>query len=159
MQLILIVQVSIALLVEELAGAFGIPSVLGLLLLLLAPALVLVNGLVVGAFAQRWQERDAAALLRTAQQARVGVVEADRERLAQAVAELTAGRAVSAEEFSRRAEDWLRKNHRYSLSPRVPDGEGDPLVRWLVSPEAGHCELFNQFVPRLLKFIVRLCEM
>ena len=94
------------------------------------------------AFAQRWQERDAAALLRTAQQVRVGVVEADRERLAQAVAELTAGRAVSAEEFSRRVEAWLRKNHSYSLSPQVPGGEGDPLVRWLVSHEAGHCELF-----------------
>jgi transglutaminase-like putative cysteine protease len=95
------------------------------------------------AFAKRWQERDAAALLRTALQARVAVGEADRARLAATVAEITAGSAaVSAEEFSRRAEDWLRKNHSYTLSPRVPGGEGDPLVRWLVSHEAGHCELF-----------------
>ena len=52
------------------------------------------------------------------------------------------GPGLAAEEFTRRTEEWLRKNHAYSLSPRVPGGEGDPLVRWLVSNEAGHCELF-----------------
>jgi hypothetical protein len=28
------------------------------------------------------------------------------------------------------------------MNPHIPDGAGDPLVRWLVSRESGHCELF-----------------
>lgn len=95
------------------------------------------------AFAKRWRERDAAGLLRMSMQSRVGASDADRARLGQVATEITGGQAdLPATEFSRRAEDWLRKNHSYTLSPRVPGGEGDPLVRWLVSHEAGHCELF-----------------
>jgi hypothetical protein len=45
-------------------------------------------------------------------------------------------------EFSRRADLWLRRQHSYSLSPSIPDGPGDPLVRWMASREPGHCELF-----------------
>lgn len=48
----------------------------------------------------------------------------------------------SAEDFSRLACDRLAALHRYSLSPRIPEGAGDPLVRWLASDEPGHCELF-----------------
>jgi hypothetical protein len=36
----------------------------------------------------------------------------------------------------------LRRNHNYSLSPNIPAGTGDPLIRWLGSRGAGHCELF-----------------
>ena len=95
------------------------------------------------AFAKRWRERDAAGLARTVMQYRVGAGEADRAQLVQITAEIAAGAGkLPAEEFARRAEDWLRKNHSYSLAPRVPGGEGDPLVRWLTSHETGHCELF-----------------
>jgi transglutaminase-like putative cysteine protease len=49
---------------------------------------------------------------------------------------------ISTEEFLRRAEAWLEGRHAYSLRPRIPEGAGDPLVRWLASEEGGHCELF-----------------
>lgn len=95
------------------------------------------------AFARRWKERDPAVAPKAVMQRRVGVGESERTRLEQIVAEIAVGGTVlGAGDFTRRTEEWLRKNHAYSLSPRVPPGEGDPLVRWLVSHEAGHCELF-----------------
>ncbi len=95
------------------------------------------------AFARRWQERDPAVAPKAVMQHRVGVGDSERTRLEQIVAEIAmGGPGLAADEFTRRTEEWLRKNHAYSLSPRVPGGEGDPLVRWLVSHEAGHCELF-----------------
>jgi transglutaminase-like putative cysteine protease len=50
--------------------------------------------------------------------------------------------ALPAAEFARRVSTWLKAHHNYSLSPTIPPGAGDPLVKWLVSREAGHCELF-----------------
>jgi protein-glutamine gamma-glutamyltransferase len=49
---------------------------------------------------------------------------------------------LSAAEFSARVCAWLRDRHVYSLSPRIPDGPGDPLIRWSDSRGPGHCELF-----------------
>ncbi len=95
------------------------------------------------AFARRWKDRDPAVAPKAVMQRRVGVGDSERARLQQIVAEIGVGETVLvAGEFARRAEEWLRRNHAYALSPRVPAGEGDPLVRWLVSHEAGHCELF-----------------
>ncbi|ATC62606.1 hypothetical protein CMV30_00700 [Nibricoccus aquaticus] len=68
--------------------------------------------------------------------------EADETLLAQVVAEITGGVELSAGEFSQKAQAWLGGRHAYSLSPEIPAGAGDPLVRWLVSKEPGHCELF-----------------
>lgn len=94
-------------------------------------------------FAERLREHDQSGPFRGVMQNRPAVGEADRARLGQAVAEITGGdSSLSAAEFSRRAGDWLRKNHAYSLSPSIPAGEGDPLVRWMASHEGGHCELF-----------------
>jgi hypothetical protein len=45
-------------------------------------------------------------------------------------------------DFARRTITWLRQLHSYSLSPAIPEGPGDPLVRWMSSREPGHCELF-----------------
>jgi hypothetical protein len=58
------------------------------------------------------------------------------------VRELTGGEPLGAAAFAERANAWLRRNHDYTLSPKIPDGAGDPLVRWLASRERGHCELF-----------------
>jgi transglutaminase-like putative cysteine protease len=73
---------------------------------------------------------------------RVGLRGADRDVLARIAGEITAAQSVSAAEFARQAGEWLRRQHNYSLSPRIPEGAGDPLVRWIDSREAGHCELF-----------------
>ena len=72
----------------------------------------------------------------------IGLSEADRARLEDVVAEITGGVELSVDEFSRKAQAWLGRRHGYSLSPEIPPGVGDPLVRWLASEEAGHCELF-----------------
>jgi hypothetical protein len=45
-------------------------------------------------------------------------------------------------EFARRAAAWLQSRHSYSLSMRLEEGPGDPLIRWLASSQPGHCELF-----------------
>jgi protein-glutamine gamma-glutamyltransferase len=50
-------------------------------------------------------------------------------------------RGSPTRDFIAQATAWLRRQHGYSLSPRIPTG-GDPLVRWLTSRENGHCELF-----------------
>jgi len=68
--------------------------------------------------------------------------QADRAALAAAVREIAGGAELTAMTFARQAEAWLRARHAYSLQPVVPAGAGDPLVRWLVSREGGHCELF-----------------
>ena len=71
-----------------------------------------------------------------------GMSESDEEQLARVVEEITGGVEMPAGEFSRKAQAWLGARHEYTLSPQIPAGTGDPLVRWLVSREAGHCELF-----------------
>ncbi|HYP17199.1 MAG TPA: DUF3488 and transglutaminase-like domain-containing protein, partial [Opitutus sp.] len=104
-----------------------------------------------GGFGRQFAERSSW----TGTMLRLGLPEADRAVLDRIVGEIAGGRpvpasgetraataALSAEEFARRAEAWLSGRHSYSLQPRIPPGEGDPLVRWLNSDEAGHCELF-----------------
>lgn len=109
------------------------------------------------AFAKLWRDRQLNTPGRGLTQVRT--IEADRARLNQLVREIleqgsaaagavpgnpTAATAAKlpAAEFARRTETWLRARHGYSLSPTIPSGEGDPLVRWAASREAGHCELF-----------------
>jgi transglutaminase-like putative cysteine protease len=107
-------------------------------------------------FARRWREATAAG--GTLQQTYLGLSAADRMDLGRIADDImardrsrnaagampaVATRNVSALEFSDRAGVWLRMHHGYSLSPKIPRGPGtDPLVRWLVSENSGHCELF-----------------
>jgi transglutaminase-like putative cysteine protease len=65
-----------------------------------------------------------------------------REQLAKVGTSIAGGSDLTAEGYSRRVAEWLARNHGYSLSPRIPAGRGDPLVRWINSREPGHCELF-----------------
>ena len=67
--------------------------------------------------------------------------ETDFSDLSGALADATGGERLPAAEFAPRVSAWIKQNHAYSLSPRIPGG-GEPLVRWLVSQEPGHCELF-----------------
>ena len=73
---------------------------------------------------------------------RLGVGESDRLILAQLVREITGGATLSAAEMSKRTSAWLAQRHAYSLSSNTPAGNGDPLVRWVASHDAGDCELF-----------------
>lgn len=66
----------------------------------------------------------------------------DMARLRRIDAAVTGGRDLPTAEFASRVCGWLRAEHPYSLSPRIPAGAGDPLVRWVDSRAAGHCELF-----------------
>jgi hypothetical protein len=73
------------------------------------------------------------------------VTPADRAtlvRLLGAILDRDAAGKITVADFSHRVSAWLRQNHSYSLAPTIPRGDGDPLVRWLASREAGHCELF-----------------
>lgn len=96
------------------------------------------------AFAQAWRQRGESAARLALLQA--GLPEfrraADHVSLTRALALATGGRAMPAPEFALRVSEWLQRNHSYSLSPVIPSGDGDPLIKWLVSREPGHCELF-----------------
>jgi hypothetical protein len=71
-----------------------------------------------------------------------GVGEEDRVILNKILDEITGGAKLEPEEFARAAMVWLARRHTYSLKCELPSGQNDPLVRWLVSKEPGHCELF-----------------
>ncbi|MDB6169510.1 MAG: transglutaminase domain protein, partial [Verrucomicrobia bacterium] len=73
---------------------------------------------------------------------RPGVGPEDAATVRRMVAEITKGAALTEAGFAEAAMGWLRERHGYSLSPQVPDGSGDPLVRWMNSRGSGHCELF-----------------
>lgn len=62
--------------------------------------------------------------------------------LARVVREITGGEALAADEFARRATQWLQARHAYALSANVPRGAGDGIVKWLDSNEPGFCEFF-----------------
>lgn len=72
----------------------------------------------------------------------VNLSPADMTILRRVVQEITGGVELPAKEFARRAQAWMGRRHGYSLNIELPPGEGDPLVRWLVSNEPGHCEFF-----------------
>ncbi len=67
--------------------------------------------------------------------------DADVMKVSKWVAEL-GGRGEGGLDLARRTGAWLQERHQYSLSSKIPEGEGDALVRWLGSDQPGHCELF-----------------
>ena len=93
------------------------------------------------AFLARWQRRERGPEPGASLQAALPGSVRDRLLLRQVVDGL-GGAEGGAADFARRASAWLRDRHGYSLSPVIPPGSGDPVVRWLNSREAGHCELF-----------------
>lgn len=68
--------------------------------------------------------------------------EENRAVLDRIVLQISGNEAIGAREFARRAVDYLDTHHRYSLVSSLPPGDADPLVRWLASGGAGHCEYF-----------------
>jgi transglutaminase-like putative cysteine protease len=103
-------------------------------------------------FAELWKHREGVKdlALPPIVQTQIGLgslTRPDRDTLAQIVAEVAAEKLhgsyqTPALEFIAQATQWLRTHHQYSLTPQTPGGGGDPLVRWMNSRGAGHCELF-----------------
>lgn len=93
-------------------------------------------------FARRWRDRERPATTYWTPQTRTVSRDTDRAALVRMMREAAGERVIPAVEFTTRVKDWLRQRHDYTLSPRIPAGDGDPLVRWMGSREAGHCELF-----------------
>lgn len=93
-------------------------------------------------FAARWAAREPGGSRGPPSYTRLALREPDREALKKAALEITGGSVLTAPEFARRASEWLRRRHAYSLNPSIPRGDVDPVVGWLVSDGAGHCELF-----------------
>jgi len=91
-------------------------------------------------FAGRWKNRDLPRGI-DLQLELGGLSPRDRAALVKLAAGIGPAGA-DAGDFAQRACAWLRRLHGYTLSPRIPPGQGDPLVRWMSSREAGHCELF-----------------
>jgi hypothetical protein len=75
-------------------------------------------------------------------QLETGLSAGDARVLARMVSAVGLSADQGSAEFARRAGEWLRGQHSYSLAPAIPEGPGDPLVRWMASREPGHCELF-----------------
>ena len=93
-------------------------------------------------FAARWAAREPGGSRGTPPYTRLALREPDREALRKVSVEIAGGASLAAPEFARRASEWLRRRHAYSLNPSIPRGDVDPVVGWLVSDGAGHCELF-----------------
>ncbi len=92
------------------------------------------------AFAGRWSKRGPAGL--PLQLGLDGLTPADKAALARVTAQAGPVSRLGAADFAARAIGLLTRSHAYSLSPRIPPGKGDPLVKWMDSREPGHCELF-----------------
>lgn len=98
---------------------------------------------------RRLDEAEAAPALTPAQQRSYPYTTLDlplsveeRQALDSQVTHITGGEALDWQTFSQRAIDFLHQNRAYSLNSSLPPGEGDPLLRWLLSDEPGHCELY-----------------
>ncbi len=69
--------------------------------------------------------------------------ETNRAMFARILEEVTEGQTgLPTREFAERLQNWLHRRHAYSLQSRIPSGDGDRLLRWALSNEPGHCELF-----------------
>ncbi len=68
--------------------------------------------------------------------------EEDRRILKERVAELFPDGVGDVELAARRIADDLGRRHGYSLASLPINRDGDPVVRWLESGAAGHCEYF-----------------
>jgi hypothetical protein len=91
------------------------------------------------AFAVRWRKR---GLVGPPLQIGLDLSEGDKAAIARIDAAVGPPTSKGPQEFADRVMTYLRRTHPYSLSPQIPEGPGDPLVRWMASGEPGHCELF-----------------
>lgn len=93
-------------------------------------------------FGQRWSARETSRVSAVLLQTELRLEETDVATVRRVATQILGEETLPAAQAAQRINEWLRRNHDYSLSPRIPAGTGDPLVRWMNSREAGHCELF-----------------
>ena len=68
--------------------------------------------------------------------------DAQRDRWSASVREIDPDHTMTAAQFSAAAIKWLHHRHNYSLHSVIPGGAEEPLLRWVLSNQPGHCELF-----------------
>jgi len=68
--------------------------------------------------------------------------EAQQARWRGLAREIDPSGGMTAEQFSGAAIRWLHERHDYSLRSAIPPGPEEPLLRWVLSNQPGHCELF-----------------
>ncbi|MEO5957478.1 MAG: DUF3488 domain-containing protein, partial [Opitutaceae bacterium] len=91
-------------------------------------------------FAKSWRDSIVSDTPRPTE-GRVQLSDRDREKLARIGREAagaprngtteTIEPGLNAGAFAQRTNTWLRSNHGYTLSPVIPGGDGDPLLRWM----------------------------
>ncbi|MDO8539059.1 MAG: DUF3488 and transglutaminase-like domain-containing protein [Opitutaceae bacterium] len=91
-------------------------------------------------FSERWRNR--AQFRPSDLSLELRLTDDDKSALERHLNEITGGERLPAMQTAQRISAWLRGNHEYSLTPRIPSGERDPLLRWLGARGPGHCELF-----------------
>ncbi len=56
---------------------------------------------------------------------------------------ITGDTELPLEELNKKIITWLHQHHKYTRQTRIPeDDQNDPVVRWMLTNEAGHCEYF-----------------
>mgnify|MGYP001162267405 FL=1 len=64
-------------------------------------------------------------------------------KLFSALRDFTEDKQLPLATFNEACIQWLHKRHKYPRQTRIPeDKENDPVVRWMMSEEPGHCEYF-----------------
>jgi Ca-activated chloride channel family protein len=69
--------------------------------------------------------------------------DAEKKKLREVVALISEEKDLPVEDFTKRVIAFLHQNHKYTRQTRIPeDDREDPVLRWMLSKEEGHCEYF-----------------
>jgi len=64
-------------------------------------------------------------------------------KLLETVGMISDEKNLPVEDFNKRAIAFLHQNHKYTRQTRIPkDDKEDPVIRWMLSKQPGHCEYF-----------------
>ena len=67
----------------------------------------------------------------------------DAAKLLEVVGMINEEKNLPVEDFNKRVTAFLHQNHKYTRQTRIPeDDQEDPVIRWMLSKEPGHCEYF-----------------
>ena len=64
-------------------------------------------------------------------------------KLLEVVGKISEEKNLPVEDFNKRVIAFLHQNHKYTRQTRIPeDDKEDPVIRWMLSKQPGHCEYF-----------------